>query len=64
MLLCVRGFGLSESMHKCACLHGQPTVSGLRGVEEEKEEEVEEATGKSFSKKLKIARCLQALTEA
>ncbi len=28
---------LCASMHKCARLHVQPTVSGLRGVEEEEE---------------------------
>lgn len=50
---------------KRACLHVQPTVSGLRGVEEEKEwEEEEETSGKSFNKKLKIAQCSQALNEA
>lgn len=43
----------------------QPTVSGLKGVEEEEEEEwEEEASGKSLNKKLKIAQCLQALSEA
>lgn len=45
-------------------LHVQPTVSGLKGVEEEDEEWVEEASGKSLNKKLKIAQCLQALSEA
>lgn len=67
MLAWVRGsVGCVQACISVHVLHVQPTVSGLKGVEEEEEDEEweEEASGKSLNKKLKIAQCLQALSEA
>lgn len=66
MLARVRGsVGCVQACISVHVLHVQPTVSGLKGVEEEEDEEwEEEASGKSLNKKLKIAQCSQALSEA
>lgn len=65
MVAWVRGsVGCVQACISVHVLHVQPTVSGLKGVEEEDEEWEEEASGKSLNKKLKIAQCLQALSEA